>query len=350
MKTKKIRQLSNEELALFCDQFAMTLDAGLNHIDGISIMLKDAASEQGKEILESILESLHCGKKFNEAVKNTGYFPDYCCRMMEIGEISGKLDDVMHSLCDYYTREKTITEYIRSSVKYPFIIIFMMLIVILVLVTKIMPVFEQVFIQLGSQMTGMSKGLMNIGKVISRYSLAFTILLALIVFLFIYFTGTVEGQTKFRSFAGKLFITKGLYEKIAVGRFASSMALTMNAGLRPLESIEMVKQIVENANVEKKIDNCMELLQGGEGFSEALVQSDIFSNLYSRMIAVSGKAGNVDKAMEKIAEKYEEDVNVKINNLISILEPTLVIIFSIIVCLILLSAMMPLMSIMTNIG
>lgn len=347
---RKAKLMTNKELALFCDQFAMILDAGLTHSDGINIMMEDAASTEGKQILETILEGLHEGKRLHEAAAETGVFPKYTLDMMEIGERSGKLDEVMHSLAFYYNREENIAQGIKNAVTYPFVIIFMMFIVILVLIIKVLPIFNEVFIQLGSEMSGFSKGLLDFGNAVSTYSLIFIIVLILLIGAYLIFTKTGWGKNKLSRFLTSFALSKGFYEKIAAGRFASGMALTMNAGLRPDESLAMVEKLVDNKSTEERIKNCREDIRQGASFSEALVKSGIFSNLYSRMIAVGGKSGAVDKALEKIAKSYEEEVDDRINNMISVLEPTLVIIFSIIVCLILLSVMMPLMSIMTSIG
>ncbi|MCR5355825.1 MAG: type II secretion system F family protein [Lachnospiraceae bacterium] len=350
MDGKKQKKLNYEELALFCEQFAMTLDAGLNHMDGISVMLEDAMSEDGKAILEVILGKLHEGLRLNESMEATGVFPKYCLDMIRIGETSGKLDEVMHSLSFHYTREQNISEGIKNSLKYPFIIIGMMFIVILVLVIKVLPIFNQVFVQLGSEMTGFSRSMMQFGSMIGTYSVVFISILIVLIGLYWFFLRTENGKAKFASFCSRFFLTRGLYEKIAVGRFASGMALTLNAGLRPEESLEMVATMVDNDTVCARIANCLELVRQGRSFSQSLVEAGIFNNLYSRMIAVSGKSGTVDKALEKIAGKYDEEVDSRISNIISILEPTLVIIFSIVVCMILLSVMLPLMSIMTSIG
>ncbi|MBR5765855.1 MAG: type II secretion system F family protein, partial [Lachnospiraceae bacterium] len=211
-------------------------------------------------------------------------------------------------------------------------------------------IFNQVFIQLGSEMTGFSKGLMQFGSMIGTYSIVFISILIVLIALYIIFLRTDRGRVYFNAFCAKFFLTRSLYEKIAVGRFASGMALTLNAGLRPEESLEMVATMVDNETISAKIANCLELVRQGHSFSASLVEAGIFNNLYSRMIAVSGKSGTVDKALEKIANKYDEEVDSRISNIISILEPTLVIVFSIIVCMILLSVMLPLMSIMTSIG
>ncbi|MCR4922734.1 MAG: type II secretion system F family protein [Lachnospiraceae bacterium] len=348
--SKVPKQLSNKELALFFDQFAMTLDAGLTHMDGINIMMEDAASAEGKKILEVIMESLHEGKLLFQAFQVSGVFPKYALDMIEIGERSGKLDEVTHSLAAYYEREDNIAQGIKSAVTYPVMIIFMMFIVILVLVIKVLPVFNQVYNQLGSSMSGFSKGLLDFGTTISRYSLLFIGILLLLVILYFVFSKTVKGRRLFAKFLSRFPLSRGFYEKIAAGRFASSMALTMNTNLGPDESLAMVEKAIDNDFVEKKIAVCRERIRQGASFSESIVESRIFNNLYSRMISVGGKSGSIDKALEKISKNYESEIDDKISNIISIIEPSLVIVFSVIVCLILLSVMMPLMSIMSTIG
>lgn len=347
---KKQKELNNKELGMFFDQFAMTLDAGLNHTDGIQIMLEDAVSTEGKNILAVMLETLHEGMPLSKAFESAGVFPKYTLDMIAIGERSGKTDDVAHSLADYYDREENIAQGIKNAVTYPLLIIFMMFIVILVLIIKVLPVFNQVFIQLGSEMSGFSKGLLNLGNAISRYSLVLMAVLLIIILLYFVFSKTDWGKKVFGRFLQQFPLTKGFYNKIAAGRFASSMALTMNTNLGPDESLQMVEKIVDNKEVEIKIGECRKMIRGGLSFTDALVDSQIFNNLYSRMISVGGKSGAVDKALAKIAKNYESEIDDRIGNIISILEPTLVIIFSIIVCLILLSVMMPLMSIMSSIG
>jgi len=141
-----------------------------------------------------------------------------------------------------------------------------------------------------------------------------------------------------------------LYDKIAAGRFASGMALTMSAGLDTDESLAMVSNLVDNSDMIEKINKSKEYMAEGKSFADALSLSGIFSNMYSRMISVGFRTGSVDKVLEKIAVGYDEEVDEKMSNLISVLEPTLVIILSVVVCLILLSVMLPLMGVMGSIG
>jgi type IV pilus assembly protein PilC len=340
-----LKLLTNSELTFFFNQMSMILNAGISPVEGISIMLEDTSSADGRRILNKIAESADRGESFYTSVSASGVFPQYALDMIEIGEQSGRLEEVMHSLSLYYEREETIAEEIKSTVTYPFIIIGMMMVVILVLIIKVLPIFNQVFIQLGTEMTGFSKTLMDIGSVLSNYALVFISLLCLLGVACFLIIKTPLGRRVWSIICTKSIFTKGFYEKIAAGRFASGMALTLSSGLDTDHSLEMVGRLVNNPNMYNKITNCRSLISKGHGFPEALVETKIFTNMYSRMIKIGYKTGSVDKVMQKIASCYEDEIDNRMRRMISILEPSLVIILSVIVCMILLSVMLPLMAV-----
>ena len=352
---KKLKMMSNKELAMFCDQMAMIIKAGQTPEAGINLMLEDAASDEARLILEPIAKMCDIGEPFHRACESSGVFPKYALDMIEIGNTSGKLDEVLESLANHYNREESIAQSIKSAVTYPFLIIVMMLIVILVLVIKVLPIFQQVFVQLGTEMTGFSKGLLNFGNTLSTYSVIFIALVLVIAVLFVYFTKLPAGKKQWTRFCSKFPLTKGFYEKVAAGRFASGMAIMKAAGLDTDKSLELTSQLVDNDEMQEKIKQCKKLMDGDENtpgisFSESLAKTGIFSKMYSKMVSIGFKSGSVDKVFKKIADSYDEEIEASLSNTISILEPTLVIILSVIVCLILLSVIMPLMGIMSSIG
>lgn len=352
---KPLKMLSNKELAMFCDQMAMILKAGQTPESGISLMLEDAATEEAKEILIPIAETCDRGESFPTAISNAKVFPKYAVDMIEIGNTSGKLDEVLESLAYHYEREEAIAQGIKSAVTYPFLIVAMMLIVILVLVIKVLPIFQQVFTQLGTEMTGFSKGLLNFGKTLSTYSALFIGLLIVLAVLFVFFRKVPAGKALFAKVLSKFPLTKGFYEKIASGRFASGMAIMKAAGLDTDTSLDLAEQLVDNPEMVNRIKQCRKLMEGDENtdgisFSESLAKSGIFSAMYSKMVNIGFKSGSVDKVFKKIANSYEKEIDDGMTNMISVLEPSLVIILSIVVCLILLSVIMPLMGIMASIG
>lgn len=349
-KRRKEKQLSTAEIASFCNQTSLLFQAGITPVESMNILLNDTKSDGGRELLLAILEVCRQGEPFHKALESTGLFPEYVLHMIALGEESGNLDDCMLSLAAYYEKEEAISDNIRSAITYPFIMIGMMLIIIFVLISKVLPIFQQVFQQLGSEISGFSATLLSLGKTLNKYSLALLLLLCVLALLWLLAVKTSVGRREAGRFLNVFPLTRGFYEKVACERFASGLALTLSSGMDTYTSLDMVSQLVGNKPMQEKIAACREAIRSGSNFSEALAGSGIFSNLYSRMVAVGFRSGNIDIVMRKIADYYEKETDRKIQSIISILEPTLVIILSVIVGLILLSVILPLMGIMASIG
>ncbi len=350
MKKKKAKQLNSYEIASFCKQLALLMRAGIAPADSIDIMSQDTNDSSAKEILDSIGHVLRSGEKFHVALSMSGVFPDYVPHMVNIGEESGNMDTVMDSLADYYDREENIHSNIRTAISYPLVMVFMMLIVVCVLVIKVLPVFEQVFDQLGTNMSGFSQSLLTAGRLLNRYSIIMVIFLIVLAGLFIYITYTSSGRRNFRKFIGRFTPTKKVVSELESERFASGMVLTLSSGMDTFEGLSLVQKLVETDEMKSKIEKCRQMILDGDSFPEAVAKAKIFNSFYAQIVDVGFKAGSMDMAMKQIADRYERETERKIFSVISIVEPTLVIILSIIVGMILLSVILPLMGIMTTIG
>lgn len=344
------RKLSNTEISSFCDQTALILSAGITPVEGMRILLSDTEDAQGRKIISEILEICERGEPFSKALAHTGVFPDYAVNMVTVGEESGRTDEVMRALSEYYAKEEMIADSLKSAVRYPLIMIAMMLIVILVLITKVLPIFNQVFIQLGSEITGFSRSLLLLGTQIRNYSIVLIAALAVLVLIALLAAKTARGKKLTRRLLAKFPLTRSFFDNVAAGRFANGMALTLSSGLDTYQSLDMVSELVDHRSMVQKITNCKAYIEGGDNFSDAVAKAGIFSNLHAKMIAVGFRTGNVDVVMNKISENYEKETSDRIYAIIAVLEPTLVIILSLIVGLILLSVILPLMGIMTSIG
>ncbi len=348
--TSKVKKLNSYEISSFCREMALLLQAGIAPGDGIDILADDTTDASAKKIYNSISQVLHSGEKFHVALSMSEVFPDYVIHMVTIGEESGSMDTVMESLADYYDREENIESSIKSAVSYPLIMVFMMLVVVLVLITKVLPIFDQVFAQLGTSMSGFSQSLLNLGNALNTYSFIMIAVLVVLAFLFMYFAMTESGKKNLKNLLRKFGPTKRLMQEIDTERFASGMVLTLSSGMDTYEGLSLVKKLVASDELKDKIENCRNLLLDGDSFPEALEKSKIFGSFYSQMVSVGFKSGSMDQAMKRVSERIERDTQKRIYSLISVLEPTLVIILSIIVGMILLSVILPLLGIMSTIG
>ena len=347
-KTARQDSLSNLELSAFCEQMAMILRAGISVIEGISIMKEDAQTAAEQELLGIIYDKVQETGTLAAAVKETGVFPEYICKMIQIGEETGTLDDVLYSLERYYERQEAISQSIRSALTYPLIMIGIMALVVVVLLTKVMPVFQQVFRQLGVEMSGFSRGALLLGNALSRYAIVFVAILLVLAVLFVWLVKTKKGRQQLENMGQHFKFSRELSEKMAICCFAGGLSLALKSGLTPERGLELVEELNENRFFGEKIAACRKLLEEGSNMAEALLQTKIFAGIYARMADIAGRTGQVDEVMGRLADQYEEEVDERITSFVSMLEPTLVILLSVIVGTILLSVMLPLLGILAG--
>lgn len=345
-----MKSLSNEELMSFCTQLAMILHAGISSIEGIAIMKEDLPEGDGKKILDLLYEQMELTGNLSESMKITGVFPAYVCSMTEIGEQTGRLDKVMDGLALHYERERDLMETIKSALFYPSFMLGMLTVVILILIVRVMPVFHQVLQQLGGGLTGVSAGILHMGVLMRRYSVISVGILLFSVTGIVWLAVTEKGRTAFRRWMEKSGFMGKTAEKIACSRIAEGLSLCMFSGMDLDQSLEMTEKLITQESMKQRMKQCRVRMLDGESFDQALKGSRIFSSLYGKMISVGIRTGSVDQVMSKIAEEYGNDVVQSLQRKAAVVEPTLVAILSVLAGLILVSVMLPLMDIMSNLG
>lgn len=345
-----IRQLDGPYLSSFCMEMALCLKAGISLNEGLFMLAADETDKELKEMLDGLYKSMDGGASLEESMKKAECFPKYVIDMVEIGTKTGRLESVLRALSAYYTRQEQITRSIKNAVVYPFVLMFMLLLVVGVLVTKVLPIFNDVFNELGAQMSPVAVSIMNFGTGITKYAAVILAVVVVLIIIAVVISAVPSLSLKFVTFWNKITSNRKISKKIASARFASGMAMTLASGLDTDESLDMVERITENPAMIARTKKCRELMKSGELFVDAVAKADIFPSLYCRMLSIGFKTGTADTVMEEIASRSEDDVNEDIESVINKVEPTLVIIMSLIVGLILLSVMLPLMSIMTTIG
>jgi type IV pilus assembly protein PilC len=175
------RALSADELSVFCAQLAMILKSGIPVAEGLSIMHGDMQKTAGEAILADLNARVQAGGPLHEALDGAGCFPKYMVDMVQIGSETGRLDEVMEQLSIYYEREEQIAKSVKSAVAYPLVMIVMMILVIGVLIVRVLPIFAQVFAQLGAEMSAFSVGVMNFGAASAGVCAVITAVAAVLV-------------------------------------------------------------------------------------------------------------------------------------------------------------------------
>lgn len=348
MKNSGKYKISASETAAFCSQVSLIVKAGIPLYDGMETLVDSCEDENSKKYFKQISDKVTETGSLHQAVKEVGFFPDYMIGMIKIGEETGNLDDVLTSLSIYYEREEKVKNSIKSAVTYPLLLMIMMSAVILLLVVKILPIFEQIYKSLGAEVSETGKMFMNFGRVFG-YGTLVCVMIILLVLLVGFIIYVVSGGKTLKSIIFKLPVLKNLNEKITSGRFAAVMSMMLSSGYSIEKAIEIAPEIVSDEGAKNKILKFGDLINEGKSFPEALMEINMFTGLQNRMINVAFKAGQLDGVMNKLAVAYEEEIDDSIGKLVSIIEPALVAIISIIIGGILVSVMLPLASILSAI-
>lgn len=343
-----ITKLNNRELFQFCEQFSIILRSGMSAIEGLAILNDDSQTERGKEILTFLYKDMEESGSLAHAMEQSGAFPASAAAYVRTGEETGCLDEVMKGLSAFYAKEIQITDQIQSAVAYPLVMLGMMTAVIVILLVKVLPVFRQVFRQLGLEMSGISGALLGIGETLSHYSTAFLVLLAAMIGFILFLVLHPKGQELIRKIVCRFPGTKEIPVNLDYSRLCQCISLGIRSGLSPELCVELAGAVVTQTEIREKLASIQKQLAEGYGFTEAITESGLFKAMELRLISLGFQAGASDEVMEKLAEQYEEKSTDSVSHIVSILEPTIVIVLSILVGLVLLSVMMPLLGLLSE--
>ena len=298
--------------------------------------------------MKEIDEHVKSGMPFYQAIKESGAFPKYMVHMIEVGEITGKLEEILRSLAAYYERECNVRNSIRSIIVYPAMLFIMMAVILGVLVTKILPMFEDVFNDLDSK-TQSAERMLGSSLLAGRVVAVIVIVLALAMAGVLIWYRTRKGANALTSIIDAVPMTRKLSDDLAKGNFFAALSAMVSSGMETTEAVEKASQVITNPRILQKIEKCKEGLDKGDNFDLAMNNAGLVSGMQGRMLGIGVKAGAVDNVLYKISAAYDSEISDKMGSLAAYIETTLVVCLSVIIGVVLISVMMPLVSVIASI-
>ena len=346
---KNLWKISAEELSGFCAQMAMMLNSGMALYNGMEYLTQTHKDSPNAGAYEALSQALSRTGSLHEAMKEEKCWPFYLVEMVGIGERTGRLEEVFSGLSEYYGREDRIRRAIVNAVTYPLVLGVMMLLIMLIMIIKVLPVFQRVLSNFGVNMTASGNTMMRLGVGIGWVMLiavAVVVLAALACCLLI----KVGYREQVMGVLKKVFPPlRRVSARIASARVASVLSMMIASGFPLDEALEMVARVIDDPTAKEQIAAVRARVAQETSFEDALTEAGLFDRFYTGLIRMSCMAGCVDTTMAKVAAEYEERVETDIANLVSIIEPTLVAVLSIVIGAVLLSVMLPMAGIISSI-
>lgn len=343
---QKCAVLPAEILSVICAQLALLQKAGIRLEEGAALLARDAGDKDVRSALDALSARLRTGESLSGAMERQGAFPGYLVRMVEIGQAAGRLDEVLDSLSEYYRREAETDSAVRRAVFYPAVMAALLCVVFFLLLTRVLPVFGQVFEELGVALSPAARGLLLAGEAGKYAGGALAVLLAAAAALFLLFSRRAGG----RALEARLLGRGAAGRAVDRSRFASAMALMLRSGLPLDEAAERAGGLLEGSSLAEGMARCREAMERGTDFPAAVAGCGLLTDLQAGLLSAGFRAGRPERAMEELASRCAEEAGDRLSRRLSRLEFALVALLCAAVGLVLLSVMTPLLGVLSAIG
>jgi type IV pilus assembly protein PilC len=340
------------DLVKFIRQFATMIDAGLPLVQCLEILSNQEPNKIFQAALKDIKSTVEQGATFSDALRrHPKIFDDLFVNLVQAGEVGGILDTILTRLAVYIEKRVKLARQVRGALAYPTAVIVILIVVVFVLMTFVIPAFEGMFAEFGAK-----DALPGLTKMVIAISKGFVGYLPLIILGGI---GAVVGGTYFyRNPRGKKLVHKtmlrlpiigNVLQKIAVARFTRTLGTLLASGVPILDALDIVAKTAGNVVIEEGLMYARARISEGKNMADPLAEIKVFPGMVVQMVAVGEQTGALDTMLNKIADFYEEEVDVAVSALTSLLEPILMVVVGAVVGVVLVSMYLPIFSLAGNI-
>ncbi|MEE2644896.1 MAG: type II secretion system F family protein [Myxococcota bacterium] len=348
---KITRGIPRKELVVFVRQFATMVDAGLPLVQCLEIISAQQSNMNFKRVLIDIKEYVAGGGTFAAALqRHPKIFDELFVNLVAAGEIGGILDTILNRLATYIEKNAKLARQVKGAMAYPIGITAVSILVIVVLLKFVIPSFEKMFADIGSELPGLTKIVIGLSYTLRENFTLMIIGSVAFAFAFRAFIKTDRGRLIFDTVMLKLPLFGSLLRRVAVARFTRTMGTMVSSGVPILDALEVVAKAAGNKVIERAIYQVRDRVSEGSSMSEPLAKTQVFPNMVVQMIAVGESTGAMDSMLGKIADFYDEEVEVSVEGLTKLMEPIMLVVLGGIVGTILLAMYLPIFSIAGTAG
>jgi type IV pilus assembly protein PilC len=341
-----------KDIVKFIRQFATMIDAGLPLVQCLEILGNQEPNKFFQNALRDIKSTVEQGATFSDALKrHPKIFDDLFVNLVAAGEVGGILDTILNRLAVYIEKRVKLARQVRGALTYPIAVICIMILVMIVLMTFVIPAFENMFAEFGAKdaLPALTKVVISISRNFLHYS---PLILLGAIGLSIgarYFYRSPKGKRIVHKTILRIPIMGPVMQKIAVARFTRTLGTLLASGVPILDALDIVAKTAGNVVVEQGLQYARLKISEGKNMAEPLGELNVFPGMVVQMVAVGEQTGALDTMLNKIADFYEEEVDVAVAALTSLIEPVLMVVVGAMVGTVLVSMYLPIFSLAGNI-
>jgi type IV pilus assembly protein PilC len=328
----KGRKVSPKNLAVFTRQFSVMIDAGLPLVQCLEILGSQEEDKNFARVILATRTDVESGASLADAMKkHPKAFDALFTNMIAAGEAGGILDTILKRLATYIEKAVKLKSQVKSAMIYPIAVIVIAALVVGAILWKVIPTFANLFAGLGAQLPLPTRIVIGASNGLVRFMPFVLVGIGLAIFGFRAYYGTAGGRRTVDAIILKMPVLGLLMRKIAVARFCRTLSTLLASGVSILEALDITARTAGNAIVEEAILKTRKSIEGGETIAAPLKETKVFPAMVVQMIGVGEATGALDTMLAKIAEFYEEEVDVAVAGLLTLLEPIMIFFLGIVV-------------------
>ena len=343
--------VTDKDIAVFTRQFATMIDAGLPLVQCLEILATQQPNKGFKKALQDIRQNVEGGATFAAALKrHPKVFSQLYCNMVEAVEAGGILDTILNRLAAYIEKAMQLKRRVKSALIYPGVIITVAISVVIFLLLFVIPTFKSMFEGFGASLPLPTQIVLEASRITRTYWYLFAGLLAGAVLGLRFYYKTPNGRKVIDGLLLKMPVIGELIRKVAVAKFTRTLGTLISSGVAILDGLEITARTAGNKIVEEAVMRTRASIAEGKTIAEPLKASGVFPPMVVSMIAVGEQTGALDAMLSKIADFYDEEVDVAVGNLSSLLEPMLTVFLGIVIGGVVIAMYLPIFKLITVIG
>lgn len=339
------------EVITFLRQFAVMIKASIPISDALNVLRNQKCTKAFKKVLMQVYYDVQSGVLLSEAFrKHPKVFPDFFVNMIAIGEESGQLDEVLTSLADYYENDRLIKRKAKSALTYPIILIILTVIVFFFITLFIIPQFEDTISELGGEVPTLTKVVMNMSLFI-RDNILFIIIgvFTVILLCFLFFKKTEKGRYVKDYLKLKIPFVRAISRNLITARFSKAFIILLGSGMTITDCLENLRKMLGNKVFQDKFIYTIAEVKRGRRIALAIENTKLFPPMLSEMINVGERSGNIEEVLRSTSTYFDDMVNQSITKATTAIEPLMIILLGFVVGIVILSVLLPIISLMQSI-
>ena len=331
-KKPKRGHIKMRDIVILTRQFSTMINAGLPLVQAMTILAEQSQNKVLSEVMRKVVFDVESGNTVADALsKHPQAFSNLYVNMVAAGEAGGILDTILMRLATFMEKNDALIRKVKGAMIYPGVIMTVAAIAVTVLLIFVIPVFENLFASAGLALPLPTRIVMGASRFLKGYWYVVLGTIVALVFMFKRYHATSNGKLKIDKFLLKVPVLGDVLRKSAVSRFTRTLGTLISSGVSILDGLEITAKTAGNRVVQDAIMESRSSIAGGDTIAQPLKKSGVFPPMVISMISVGEQTGGLDEMLSKIADFYDEEVDAAVSNLLSLLEPVMIVFLGVVV-------------------